>query len=134
MANYSLLRLGFISEPEKQALYAAGVRSTARLIVCAKTPECLKSLSDKLSISEQKLKLFAEKLDIMRINGIGEDYCLLLADAGIHTLTALAAADPVVLMRALREINARDKKVRQLPNVQRVMRWVEDAKTLPPLA
>lgn len=133
ITSYSLLRLGFLPEPERQALYAAGVRTSLRLIACAQNAPCRKSLSEKAAMSEEKLMTLANRLDMLRVKGIGEDYCVLLVDVGINSRKELGAAEPLPLWRKLKQANDKVQKVRQMPNVQRVMRWVEEAKTLPPL-
>jgi predicted flap endonuclease-1-like 5' DNA nuclease len=67
----------------------------------------------------------------MRIKGVGEEYSDLLEEAGVDTVAELAQRNPDNLYAKLIEVNEEKELVRQLPNLDDVTSWVEQAKTLP---
>jgi predicted RecB family nuclease len=66
----------------------------------------------------------------MRVNGIGEEYSDLLEEAGVDTVKELRNRNPENLYKAIQEVNARKKLVRQLPGLSKVEAWIKSARDL----
>ena len=67
----------------------------------------------------------------MRVKGVGQDYSMLLAAAGVVTVNQLKYRTPEKLAKAMAAANAKRKLVRVLPSTPTVGRWIEHAKKLP---
>ena len=71
--------------------------------------------------------------DLMRINGVGEEYSELLEAAGVDTVKELRNRNAENLTTKMAEVNAEKKLVRQVPSLKMVEKWVAQAKELPPV-
>jgi hypothetical protein len=112
-------------------LRAIGIRTSDKLLDAAKSLRGRKTLSEKTGIDEQSLLRLANKIDRMRVKGIGQDYADLLQLAGVDTVRELKYRNPKRLAEAMAEANAKRKLVRVLPSELTVGRWIEHAKKLP---
>jgi hypothetical protein len=133
MASYSIADISAIEPFYKRQLKAAGIRSTAKLLERTSTARLRKQLAEATGIPVGKITCWAHMADLMRIRGVASDYAELLAATGADTIRELrrrSAANTVARMSA---VNARKKFVTLLPNEQRVARWIQDAKALPPI-
>lgn len=90
-----------------------------------------KELATKTDISETLILEWVNMADLFRIEGIGEEYSDLLEEAGVDTVVELSKRIPENLHTKLKEANEKKKLVRQLPSLDMVKKWVEQAKKLP---
>jgi hypothetical protein len=112
-------------------LKSLGIRSSDKLLDAAKSLRGRKTLAAKTGIDEKSLLSLANKIDRMRVKGIGQDYAKLLQIAGVDTVRELKYRNPKRLAEAMAEANAKRKLVRVLPSERTVERWIEHAKKLP---
>jgi hypothetical protein len=112
-------------------LKAIGIRTSDKLLDAAKSLRGRKTLSEQTGIDEKSLLRLANKIDRMRVKGIGQDYADLLQLAGVDTVRELKYRNPKRLAEAMAEANAKRKLVRVLPSERTVERWIEHAKKLP---
>ena len=96
---------------------------------------CTKSgrteLAEKTGISETLILEWVNMADLFRIEGIGEEYSDLLEEAGVDTVVELSKRVPENLCEKLEQVNEEKKLVKQLPPLDTVKKWIEQAKTLP---
>ena len=96
---------------------------------------CIKSgrkeIAEKTGISETLILEWVNMADLFRIEGIGEEYSDLLEEAGVDTVVELSKRDPENLHAKMKEVNEQKKLVKQLPTLDMVKKWVEEAKKLP---
>ena len=90
-----------------------------------------KELADKTGISETLILEWVNMADLFRIEGIGEEYSDLLEEAGVDTVVELSKRVSENLHAKLKEVNEEKKLVRQLPSLDMVKKWIEEAKKLP---
>lgn len=90
-----------------------------------------KELAEKTGISETLVLEWVNMADLFRIEGIGEEYSDLLEEAGVDTVVELSKRVPENLYAKLKEVNEQKKLVKQLPPLDMVKKWIEQAKTLP---
>jgi len=114
-----------------EKLTAAGVKTVETLLDKAKDPKGRKALADASGIDEKKILNWANKADLMRIKGVGEEYSDLLEAAGVDTVKELKHRKPENLLAKMTEVNAEKKLVRALPTLKGVTDWIEQAKVLP---
>jgi len=112
-------------------LKAVGIRTSDKLLDAAKSLQGRKMLSEKTGIDERNLLRLANKIDRMRIKGIGQEYADLLQIAGVDTVRELTYRNPKRLAERMKAINDKRKLVRVLPSESTVGRWIEHAKKLP---
>lgn len=108
-----------------------GIRTTDKLLENAKSLKGRQMLAEQTDIDEKELLRVANKIDRMRIRGVGKDYAELLEAAGVVTVRELRYRNPSRLAQAIAQANAERKLVRVLPSEQTIGRWIDDAKKLP---
>mgnify|MGYP001029484827 CR=1 FL=1 len=120
-----------IGEVYRAKLQEVDIRTTEALLAKAATPEGRKKLEELTGISGVLILKWANRADLFRIKGVGEEYSDLLEAAGVDTVPELAQRNPDNLYRALVETNAAKELVRHLPGREQVADWVAQAKELP---
>jgi predicted flap endonuclease-1-like 5' DNA nuclease len=114
-------------------LKSDGIRTTVGLLRIAKTPKQRLKIAVKTGAPEKNVLDWVTAADRMRVKGVGWEYSELLRAAGVRTVNELAFRNPEKLAAVMSEANTKRKLVRVLPSVKTVMRWIEDAKKLPPV-
>jgi predicted flap endonuclease-1-like 5' DNA nuclease len=120
-----------IGEVYAGKLRGAGIAHLEAYLAACATPKGREEMADKTGISSKLILEWANRADLFRIKGIGEEYSDLLEYAGVDTVPELAQRKPENLYEKLREVNAEKKLVRKLPSMVQVMDWVAQAKELP---
>jgi predicted flap endonuclease-1-like 5' DNA nuclease len=111
----------------------AGLETVENFLQAAATPKGREELAEKTGISHKLILEWANRADLFRLKGVGEEYSDLLEAAGVDTVRELAQRNPDNLYEKLKEVNEQKKLVRRLPGKADVARWVEEAKSLPPV-
>lgn len=111
-------------------LKRVGVSTAEALLAKGATPLGRKDLAEKSGISEKLILEWVNHVDLFRIKGVGEEYADLLEEAGVDTVPELSQRKPDNLLEKMTAVNASKKLVRQLPTLQKVSFWVEQAKKL----
>jgi Domain of unknown function (DUF4332) len=123
--------LGCIDPVSIPRLKSLGIRTSDKLLEATGSLRGRKLISQKTGIDEKSLLCIANKIDRMRVKGIGHDYAELLHMAGVDTVRELKYRNPKRLAEAMAEANTKRKLVRFLPSEDTVKRWIEHAKKLP---
>lgn len=131
--SYPIIKIEGIGPAMAEKLKATGISTTDALLEAAKTPKGRRELAEKSTIPERNILKWANMADLMRIKGVGEEYSELLEAAGVDTVKELKMRNVANLTKAMAEVNETRKLVRALPAESVVARWVEEAKTLPPM-
>ncbi len=129
--NYKIETIEGIGKVMGDKLRASGVADTAALLANTTTPKDRAALAAKSSISGKLILKFANRADLMRVNGVGEEYADLLEAAGVDTVPELAQRKAQNLFDALAKTNAEKKLVRQEPSLSAVKGWIAAAKDMP---
>jgi hypothetical protein len=129
-ATHSIRTIDEIDTDEAELLKAAGIRTTEKLLEVAKNPKGRKLLSAKTRLDEKKLLRWANMADKLRIKGMGNEYAVLLREAGVETVRELKYRNPAKLAQTMAETNRKRKLVRFLPSAKLVTRWIEHARKL----
>ena len=108
-----------------------GINTVHALLDKGCTKSGRKEITEKTSISETLILEWVNMADLFRIEGIGEEYSDLLEEAGVDTVVELSKRDPENLHAKIEEVNEQKKLVKQLPTLDTIKNWVENAKTLP---
>ncbi|RMH00659.1 MAG: DUF4332 domain-containing protein [Chloroflexi bacterium] len=126
-----LTKIEGIGETYAEKLAAAGITSVESLLEKCATPQGRKAVAENTGISDALILKWANRADLFRIKGIGEEYADLLEAAGVDTVPELARRNPDNLYQALASTNEAKNLVRRLPTPGQVSDWVEQAKALP---
>ncbi len=120
-----------IGEEHAGRLKEAGIQSVQALLDKGSSPEGRNELAKTSGIAEAQLLRWLSHADLFRIRGIGEEYADLLQLAGIDTVPELAQRSAENLHRMLIDANEKTPLVRQLPSVNQVKSWIDQARQLP---
>jgi predicted flap endonuclease-1-like 5' DNA nuclease len=131
--SYPIVQIGGIDAAMLQKLKALRIRTTARLLEAAKSPKGRKLLAQKTGIPASTILRWANKADLMRVKGIGDDYTNLLQAVGVGTMRKLRAGKPAQLAKKMAKAKGDNgaKLVRVVPSEKSVERWVSQARDLP---
>ena len=120
-----------IGEVYGTKLRAANITTTAALLKRCATAKDRKALAEETGIDSSDLLNWANRADLFRIKGVGEEYSDLLEAAGVDTVPELGQRNADNLYKKLLEVNAEKKLVRRPPTQKAVSDWVAHAKELP---
>ena len=129
---YPISQIDGLDAEELKTLKSLGIRTTDRLLEAAKNPKGRTLLAAKTGYDTTRILAWAKAADRKRIKGMGKGYSCLLKAVGVDTIKELKYRNPGNLAMAMSEANKKRKLVRFLPSEKLVIRWVEEAKALPP--
>lgn len=113
-----------------EKLRAVDIQTTDDLLRRCGDKKGREGVSRETSISETHILDWVNIADLMRINGIGEEYANLLKETGVDTVKELAFrnADNLTVMV---EITNNAKKIsKRTPSDGVIQEWIDEAKTL----
>ncbi len=114
-----------------EKLAAAGIKTTEKLLEVGCKTKAREDLEAKTGIGHKLILEWVNLADLMRINGVGEEYSDLLEEAGVDTVAELANRNAENLLAKILETNKEKKLVRRPPVLKQVQKWIEEAKKLP---
>jgi predicted flap endonuclease-1-like 5' DNA nuclease len=129
MAN--LIDIEGIGKVQAGKLEAAGITTQEQLLTAAATPSGRDDLAARANLTRNQVLEWANRADLARVSGIGEEYADLLEAAGVDTVPELAQRNAANLHARLVDVNEEKILVRHLPTADAVAKWVEEAKALP---
>lgn len=129
--TYPISRINGIGAPIADRLKRLRIRTTSRLLEATRNAKGREQLAEIVGLDRKRILGWANKADMMRIKGIGEDYAELLAAAGVDTVRELRHRNPKKLAQAMAQANTQRKLVRFLPGDKAIERWIAQAKALP---
>jgi predicted flap endonuclease-1-like 5' DNA nuclease len=109
----------------------AGVETTDALLERAGPRAGREALAATTGISPKLLLEWTNLADLMRINGIGQEFSDLLEAAGVDSPAELAQRNAANLATTFLELDAaRPNVVRRVPSEETVAGWIGQAKAL----
>ena len=110
----------------------AGIATGEALLEQGATPGGRAALEKATGISGTLILKWVNRLDLMRIKGIGAEYSDLLEVAGVDSPAELAQRNAANLATTFEEVvAARPGTVRRVPTEADVAGWIAEAKALP---
>ena len=120
-----------IGEGAGGTLRAAGIATTDDLLMAAASAPGRAKVSSMTGISEHQLLKWVNRVDLMRIPGVGSEYSDLLEAAGVDSPAELAQRNAANLAQTFQELDAaRPNWIRRLPSQETVEEWIAAAKSL----
>lgn len=120
------------------SVYAAklreqGVKTTEALLKVGADPAGRRQLAQATGLDEDNILGWVNRADLMRVKGVGEEYSDLLEMSGVDTVKELRRRNPENLHKTMTTVNQEKRLVRRPPSLSEVERWVDEAKSLPPV-
>jgi predicted flap endonuclease-1-like 5' DNA nuclease len=131
--SYSISDLETIGPEVAELLKKRGIRTSEKFLAAARSAKGRRQLALDTGLDEKFLLRLANLIDRMRIKGVGEDYAELLREVGVETIRELKHRNAAKLVKAMRDANAKRRLVQFLPSEKNVVRWIVQAKHLPPM-
>lgn len=127
----NLTEIEGVGETYAQKLKDCGCGTPDALLKQCATPKGRKELAAQSGISDALILKWANRVDLSRVKGIGEEYSDLLEASGVDTVPELAKRNAANLYAKMLEVNGFERRVRKLPTEAQVAAWVTEAATLP---
>jgi len=113
-------------------LSAVGIVSTDQLLTTGATRKGRQDLAESSGISEHLILAWVNKVDLMRVPGVGPQYSDLLELAGVDSPAELTQRNPANLAETVQEVVAeRPGTVRRIASEAEIAEWIEAAKSMP---
>ncbi|MGE3073753.1 MAG: DUF4332 domain-containing protein [Dehalococcoidia bacterium] len=129
MAN--LLDIEGVGSFHAAKLAELGIKTQEELLKAAATPAARADLVARANLTMEQVLNWANRADLARVNGIGDQFADLLEAAGVDTVPELAQRNAENLYAKLVEVNEDHILVDRLPSAGDVANWVKEAKELP---
>jgi uncharacterized membrane protein len=111
-----------------EKLAAVGIKTTDDLLAAGAKPYDREKLAESTGISPKLILEWVDKVDLMRISGVGSQYSDLLEAAGVASPAELAQRNPANLAVTVQEVAAaRPGIVRRVPGEAEIAGWIEAA-------
>ncbi len=120
-----------IRRDHSEKLVKAGVKNFDNLLERGRDRGGRKELAGASGIPDEEVLTLVNRADLARVKGIGAVYSELLEVSGVDTVPELAQRNPGNLHARMHEVNAEKRLVHQLPTLEQVASWIEQAKQLP---
>jgi predicted flap endonuclease-1-like 5' DNA nuclease len=114
-----------------ERLAAAGIKTTDDLLTAGARPYDRERIAEATGISSDRIREWVDKIDLMRVPGVGPQYSDLLVAAGVGSPAELARRNAANLEVTFQEVvAARPGIVRRVPGEAEISDWIEAAGTL----
>jgi predicted RecB family nuclease len=122
-----LEKLQGISKAQIGKLRKADVRVLDDLLVIGSTIQGRTELAQQTRISLNRVTNWVHRADLMRINGIDDDYARVLARAGVTSIVDLSTRNPRKLAEEV-GVAASIEGTKRVPRHASLKKWVEEAR------
>jgi len=129
--SYQVESFEMIDEAMRKRLVAIGVRTTGELIHRCGTAEGRADVAESTGAPVEAVLNWVHLADLMRIDGVGNQFAELLDATGVGTMIALRAKQAERLETELRRVNSQLKIAKTTPSAMMLERWIDQARTLP---
>jgi predicted flap endonuclease-1-like 5' DNA nuclease len=111
-------------------LAEASVGTTEALLTAGASPAGREHLARQVGVSPSHILEWVNRVDLMRVKGVGSEYSDLLEAAGVDTVPELAQRNPANLAEAISKTIEAKGLVRRAPSASDIESWVAHAKEL----
>jgi nucleotidyltransferase/DNA polymerase involved in DNA repair len=120
-----------IGPSHAEKLESHGIKTVEDLVKAGARPNGRKELVRKTGFSHHLILQWVDEVDLFRVKGIGRQYSEILRAAGVDSVKELAQRRADHLHEKLTAINREKRHVHEVPSVNAIKRWTEEAKALP---
>ncbi len=115
-----------------QKLRGIGIAWVKDLLAEGAAPAGRQEIADQTGIDRRLILKWVNAADLLRLNGVTPDWAELLEAAGVDTVKELRNRNAGNLVGKLEETNAASHLAREVPTLDQVTGWIEQAKKLDP--
>lgn len=130
--SYSIEEVEGIGPEYGQKLRDVDIQTTEDLLRRCGDKKGREGVATETGISEKHLLEWVNLSDLMRINGVGEEFADLLEEAGVDTVKELATRNAENLAAAMAECNEKKNLTDRVPSAETAQKWIDEAKTMDP--
>lgn len=130
--SYSIEEVEGIGPEYGQKLRDADIQTTEDLLRRCGDKKGREGVATETGISEKHILEWVNLSDLMRINGVGEEFADLLEEAGVDTVKELATRNAENLAAAMAETNEKKNLTDRVPSAETVQKWIDEAGTMDP--
>lgn len=128
---WSIDRLPGLMRSQLELLEKNNITDTKKLLKLTSSPELRRALASQLQLNQKYIDKWVALADLARIPSVGDKYCGLLLHAGIVSVTQLTQTPFHRLHRQIVRLQVATLQRKDLsPPVEKVKKWVEEAKLL----
>ena len=131
LAGKEMTEIEGIGPAYSEKLAAIDIKTIDQYLLAAADRKGRKEIAEGTGISPKLVLEWANRADLMRVSGIGEEFSDLLAQTGVDTINELKYRNPEHLYNSLIEVNEQKKLVRRVPSQGDVTAWIEAAQQMP---
>src|SRR3990172_4250806 len=125
-----LEKLKGIGDRQIERLHKTGIRSSEGLLKWGSTPDGRSEIGALTKISTRRIADWVHRCDLMRINGVDDDYARLLARAGVAGVVDLSTRNPMELAGEVDIAAAIEALKKKTPREATLANWVEQARLM----
>ena len=131
--SYKIEEIEGIGPEYGQKLRDVDIQTTDDLLRRCGDKKGREGVSTETGISEKLILEWVNLADLMRINGVGEEYADLLEEAGVDTVKELRHRNAENLAAAMAEINEKKNLTDRVPSAETVQKWIDQAGEMEPM-
>lgn len=131
--SYPIHEIQGIGPNYASKLLGIGINTVAKLLEDGATRTGRLKLTETTGIPESLILTWVNHADLMRINGIGDQFAELLEAAGVDTVKELRNRVPENLHAKVTEVNALKNLSGRVPTLNELTGMIEQAKGLEPV-
>lgn len=128
--SYSIEKIEGIGPEYGAKLRDVDIQTTEDLLRRCGDKQGRAGVATETGISETHLLEWVNLADLMRINGVGEEFADLLEEAGVDTVKELATRNAENLAAAMAECNEKKNLTDRVPSADTVQGWIDEAGTM----
>jgi predicted flap endonuclease-1-like 5' DNA nuclease len=115
-----------------EQLSLAGIQTADALLDQGAKPGGRAAIEKATGISQTLILKWVNRIDLMRIKGVGSEFSDLLEMAGVDSPSELAQRNAANLATTFQEVvAARPNTVRRVPSETEVAGWIAEARSMP---
>ncbi|MCA9354910.1 MAG: DUF4332 domain-containing protein [Candidatus Kaiserbacteria bacterium] len=131
--SYKIEEVEGIGPEYGQKLRDVDIQTTEDLLRRCGDKKGREGVSTETGISEKHLLEWVNLSDLMRINGVGEEFADLLEEAGVDTVKELKNRNAENLAAAMAEVNEKKNLTNRVPSAETVQKWIDEAGETEPM-
>ncbi|MGN6507970.1 MAG: DUF4332 domain-containing protein [Chitinophaga sp.] len=131
--SYPIQEIQGIGPNYANKLTGIGINTVAKLLEDGGTKAGRTRLAESTGIPESVILTWVNHADLMRINGVGDQFAELLEAAGVDTVKELRTRNAENLHAKVSELNAVKNLSGRVPSLSEIQGMIDQAKDLEPV-
>ena len=131
--SYKIEEIEGVGKEYGAKLREADIQTTEDLLRRCGDKKGREGVATETGLSEKHILEWVNLADLMRLNGVGEEFADLLEEAGVDTVKELATRNAENLAAAMAEVNEKKNLTDRVPSAETVQNWIDEAGTLDPM-